>query len=86
MQTFTDTTLEELHNKGIQFGPGDSRPWIMRNHIDGPLLHFTDGQLHWLSIWERIQYRFGWTSAAKLQRKLRPRLTAEAEHYWAQLK
>lgn len=82
MKTFSDTTMKELNEKGVQIGPGQVRPWVMVGHIDGPLLHFSDGQMHWLTIWERIQHRFRWTDADKLQKKLRPRLSAELEHYW----
>lgn len=54
--------------------PLSSRPSIQWNHIDGPLLIFRDGQLHWLSLWEKLQLRFGWTDAEKLERKHRPNL------------
>lgn len=79
MKTFTDTTFAEAAQHGIGFGPGERWPYIIPKHIDGPVLHFSDGQMHWLSLWERIQYRMGWTGAEKLQRKLRPRLTNERE-------
>ena len=79
MRDFIDETISELAERGISFGPGVLRPWVMVGHIDGPLLHFSDGQMHWLTIWERVQYRYGWTDADKLQRKLRPRLTAELD-------
>lgn len=80
MRTFSDTTFAELAAKGIGLGPADRRPSIMPNHIDGPLLHFSDGQMHWLSVWERILFRFEWTDPGSLQRKLRPRLTAEMDN------
>lgn len=34
-------------------------PEIQWNHIDGPLLHLCDGQLHWLTWMERIKLRLG---------------------------
>lgn len=80
MQTFTDATFAEHAAQGLEFGPGqDRQPSIVPHHIDGPLLYFSDGQLHWLTIWERILFHFGWTDAERLQRKLRPRLTAELQ-------
>lgn len=38
-------------------------------HIDGPLLYLTNGHLHWLTIWERIQLRVGWTDVHELDEK-----------------
>ena len=81
MRTFTDSTLAELTKQGVGF-ERIATPWIKAKHIDGPMLHFSDHQCHWLTIWERIQFRFGWTDARKLQRKLRPRLTAELESHY----
>jgi hypothetical protein len=77
MRTFTDVTFAE--NRALGVVTGIRPPSISPNHIDGPLLHFSDGQMHWLTLWERIQFRFGWTDAEALQRKLRPRLTKEME-------
>lgn len=74
MRTFTDTTFQEMTAQGIGIGPGSREPYIKPNHIDGPLLVFSDGQMHWLTLWERIQYRLGLTDANKLQLKLRPRM------------
>lgn len=44
-------------------------PWINRKHIDGPVLCLRDGRLHWLSTWERIQFRLGFTDEWKLESK-----------------
>lgn len=73
MQTFTDVTIQESQARGIQRGRYDE-PEIIAGHIDGPVLHFSDGQMHWLTLWERILYRVGLTDANKLQLKLRPRM------------
>ena len=75
MRTFSDSD-PAIH--GISF-PLDTLPSINRGHIDGPLLHFSDGQLHWLTPWERLLLWLGKTDAAKLQRKLRPVLTGILE-------
>ena len=52
--------------------PKDARPSI--KHIDGLVLFFSDGQMHWLTIWERAMLRIGWIDAESLQRKHRPHL------------
>jgi hypothetical protein len=77
MRTFSDTTFAEQHASGVHRSGGDLRPRIQPKHIDGPMLCFSDGQLHWLTLRERLLYAIGWTDAYKLQQKLRPRLTAE---------
>ncbi|VIO73872.1 hypothetical protein [Bradyrhizobium ivorense] len=46
-------------------------PSINWKHIDGPLLYASTGRLHWLTIWERIQMFFGWTTLDKLNEKRR---------------
>lgn len=51
-----------------------SPPHINRKHVDGPLLVYSDGQLHWLTWRERIALAFGQTDANALQRKRRPEL------------
>jgi hypothetical protein len=56
--------------------PVKSLPFINARHIDGPLLFFRDGQMHWLTLWERIQYHLGLTDALMLERKYRPDLCA----------
>lgn len=61
-------------NHGVSF-PSSSQPSLKMNHIDGPLLTFSDGQMHWLSIGQRLRVALGLTNAEKLQRELRPRLT-----------
>lgn len=65
---------------GVGF-PADSKPSINSRHIDGPLLTFSDGQMHWLGPWQRIQFALGFTDADKLQRKLRPNLTRILDGY-----
>jgi hypothetical protein len=43
-------------------------------HIDGPLLTFRDGQMHWLTLRERFRVWMGWEDALSLERRLRPDL------------
>ena len=64
--------LYDDNNTGFSFQP--ARPNIIPNHVDGPLLTFSDGQMHWLTPWERILFYFGLTDAYAIQRKRRPRL------------
>lgn len=49
--------------------PADAKPRVQMNHIDGPLLHLRNGKLHWLTLTERVQLFFGWTSVEKLEKK-----------------
>lgn len=53
---------------------GGGRPSIQPHHIDGPLLAFSDGQLHWLTLWERFLFALGLADAERLERKRRPNL------------
>jgi hypothetical protein len=41
-------------------------PFIQWNHMDGPLLVRSDGQVHWLTWGERISVRLGLTDAKRL--------------------
>lgn len=58
---------------GVSF-PIGGRPHINSRHIDGPLLSFRDGQMHWLTLWERFLLALGLTDAERLELKLRPNL------------
>jgi hypothetical protein len=75
MRNFTDDLLKSqvTSRLGIGFSK-DSKPKLNIHHIDGPMMYFSDGQMHWLSLWERFQVRWGLTDAEKLERKLRPNL------------
>jgi hypothetical protein len=59
---------------GLSF-PIDSRPSIKWRHIDGPLLTFSDGQMHWLTLRERVRVCLGLEDEHTLQANHRPRLT-----------
>jgi hypothetical protein len=61
--------------KGVAVGLPLPKPSVIAGHIDGPLLIFSDGQMHWLSVSERVMVRLGLHNAASLQVKLRPNLT-----------
>jgi hypothetical protein len=54
--------------------PSSSRPILIMKHIDGPLLTFRDGQIHWLTLRERFRVWMGWEDALSLERRLRPDL------------
>jgi hypothetical protein len=54
--------------------PVTSRPYIVRHHVDGPVVCFRDGQMHWLTLWERLMLCLKLTDARKIERKRRPNL------------
>ena len=54
-------------------------PHIIAGHIDGPLLVYSDGQMHWLTWQERFAVAFGFSNAATIQAKRRPILSQSQE-------
>lgn len=66
-------TYSDHPHLGVDY-PCCSRATIRPNHIDGPLLVFRDGQMHWLTVWERILFALGFTDAERIERKRRPNL------------
>lgn len=52
----------------------DSQPHIQWRHVDGPLLRYRDGQLHWLTLWERLRCKLGLDDARSIEEKRRPDL------------
>lgn len=44
-------------------------PLIQWHHIDGPVLQCSSGRVHWLTLWERIQFHLGLTDQEKLNNK-----------------
>jgi hypothetical protein len=54
----------------------DARPYIKWEHIDGPLLVYSDGQMHWLTLWERFRCWLGKDDAESIQAKRRDDLRA----------
>ena len=57
--------------EGHEF-PIEAEPSINWNHVDGPVLFFSDGQMHWLTWIERLQVWLLLEEADSLQKKLRP--------------
>ncbi len=55
--------------------PADAQPSINRRHIDGPLLYLRNGEMHWLTLWERLLLLLGKVDALALERKYRPHLS-----------
>lgn len=70
MRTYVDHVPEHF-----LFSPA-RRPVINAKHIDGPVLYFRDGQMHWLTLWERFLFAIGLTDADAIERKRRPKLVA----------
>lgn len=54
-------------------------PEIQWHHVDGPLVHWAGG-LHWLTLWERIQLRLGWTTVDEIGCKVWPRRAQARAH------
>jgi len=54
--------------------PISSRPHIVWRHIDGPLLCGRHGELHWLTINERIFVCLGLDDEATLEKKHWPHI------------
>jgi hypothetical protein len=83
MQTYSDTPHPEGGIPPAARFPLNARPTIRPDHIDGPLLTFRDGQMHWLTLWERLLLALGLTDAQKLERKRRPNLMRQvARESW----
>jgi len=66
-------TYSDHPNPGIAHS-WSGRPSFVMKHIDGPLLVFRDGQMHWLTLWERFLVWAGRQTAESLERKRRPNL------------
>ena len=76
MHIVSDSLLQRAgytYRNGIGY-PNDARPYIKAKHIDGPLLVYLDGQMHWLTIKERFRFWMGWETAESLEAKRRPDL------------
>lgn len=65
---------EEMSDGSYVGWPSDNVPTVVPNHIDGPLVRFRNGELHWLTWWERIMFAVGLLNALTLERKYRPHL------------
>jgi hypothetical protein len=69
---------EPLPGGGLLGYPGTARPNIQWNHVDGPLLHFRNGEIHWLTWRERFRCWMGWDDAESLEARHRPHLSHPA--------
>lgn len=56
--------------------PESSRPCIQPNHVDGPYVIFRNGEIQWLTFWERFLLWRGRIDAEALEYKYRPELSA----------
>jgi hypothetical protein len=73
MNTFRINLNEVAVGSGFSI-ERSARPHLTMKHIDGPVLTFRDGQMHWLTLTERLKVWFGKEDAESLERKLRPDL------------
>jgi hypothetical protein len=78
LEEFTEGALSYLYNfHGVDY-PAGSRPRISRCNIDGPMLVYRDGQIHWLTPWERFCCWIGIDDAERIERRRRPDLFASS--------
>jgi hypothetical protein len=69
-----DYLCMELPGGGYLGWPAGAQPEIYAHHVDGPILTMRNGEIHWLTWWERFLFRLGRVEAASLERKYRPDL------------
>src|SRR4051794_7377159 len=50
---------QRMHAGRYGISPCPTEPRINRRHIDGPYLSALDGQIRWLSLWERLLTKLG---------------------------
>ena len=77
MHIVSDQSLQRPGYVYNEHGVGyreNTLPWIQWKHIDGPLLYYSDGQLHWLTLWERLRFWIGRDNAESIQTRRRPDL------------
>lgn len=53
----------------ITYPANASLPYINMRHIDGPFIYMRNGNIKWLSIWDRVLLFFGFTDKYKLEDK-----------------
>lgn len=51
--------------------PASIKPVVIWGHIDGPLLYMSNGELHWLTFFERMQLRLRWMTIEAIDRRRR---------------
>lgn len=73
--------IDDGDQAGCISWPAHAQPSINKRHIDGQLCVFRNGELHWLTLWERYLLRYGRTDAYKLERKYRPHLQMVPKDY-----
>ena len=49
--------------------PTDVKPFIKWKHIDGPVLCLRNGEMHWLTLWDRLRVWLRLDDARSLERK-----------------
>lgn len=64
---------EPLPNGGFLEYPAGIEPYTNWKHIDGPLLYTSTRRMHWLTVFDRIQFFFGFHDLYSLDAKYRTR-------------
>ena len=72
MHIVSDKSLERpgwIYNEhGVGY-PEGAELFIQWKHIDGPLMHLRNGQLHWLTWRERLALWLGFTDETSIEQK-----------------
>lgn len=56
------------HDLNVEY-PIGSKPHIVWEHVDGPMLCCHDGAVHWLTLYERLILAIGTTTLEELDEK-----------------
>jgi hypothetical protein len=71
MHIVSDKSLERpgyVYNNGVGY-PIDMTHEMVWDHIDGPLMYLSNGQLHWLTLRERLALWLGLTTEQAINDK-----------------
>lgn len=74
MKTYSDDVRQQMLTREMV-----DTPPVFYSHIDGQMITFSDGQVHWLTFKERFKVKWMGLTAVELQKELRPNLTKTME-------
>lgn len=60
-----------LSNLHVSIADPNPAPVIYRRHVDGPYIRRPDGQIHWLTLRERLLTKLRVWNATDIERRLR---------------
>lgn len=70
LYAFRHLIMTHLAKQGIAIEGGFAEPFINWKHVDGPMLHTSMSQPHFLTWGERISLKFGWTTMEEIDYKI----------------